>query len=352
MSTIQRYPWLRHFLGTSTDYVVHLKRGKLTHQGIGAAFWFRPGTSAISVVPTADQELPAMFHATTADHQDVTIGLNVTFRFADPVLASQRLEFGVFPPAEYSGGDSGRTQAGTIITQIAESRSIDHIATIPLAEALRGGIAQLRELLTEALRNDERLADTGLAVLGLHVLSIDPEPEVGRALQTPLREQIQTEADRATYERRALAVERERTISENELASQIELATRREALVAQQGANARREAEEEAAAALVQAQGAAERQRLKTDSEASRIRLLGEAAAAREASALAVYQGVDQGLLAALALREAAGALGSVKTLTLTPDILSAALASLSTLSGAADASDSLEASAMGTAKS
>ena len=57
---------------------------------------------------------------------------------------------------------------------------------------------------------------------------------------------MQQEADRATFERRAVAVERERAIGENELQTQIELARREEQLVAQRGANARREAEEEA----------------------------------------------------------------------------------------------------------
>ena len=53
-----------------------------------------------------------------------------------------------------------------------------------------------------------------------------PEPDVERALQTPARELVQQEADRATFERRALAVDSERAIAENELANQIELATR------------------------------------------------------------------------------------------------------------------------------
>jgi hypothetical protein len=66
---------------------------------------------------------------------------------------------------------------------------------------------------------------------------------VEKALRTPAREQIQRNADRATCERRGLAVERERAIAENELQNQIELARREEQVVAQRGANARRQAE-------------------------------------------------------------------------------------------------------------
>ena len=46
-------------------------------------------------------------------------------------------------------------------------------------------------------------------MIGVRVVAIRPEPEVERALQTPTREQVQQNADAATYERRAKAVERE-----------------------------------------------------------------------------------------------------------------------------------------------
>ena len=42
-------------------------------------------------------------------------------------------------------------------------------------------------------------------------------------MQTPAREAIQQDAERATFERRALAVEKEAAIGENELANQVEL---------------------------------------------------------------------------------------------------------------------------------
>jgi hypothetical protein len=113
------------------------------------------------------------------------------------------------------------------------------------------------------------------------------------------------------------------------MASQIELATRREHLVAQEGANARREAGEKAAAGLIEAQASAERQGITASAEANQIRLVGEAAAAREAATMEVYRGMEQATLLALALREAAGSLPNIGNLTITPDLLSGALAGL-----------------------
>ena len=90
-----------------------------------------------------------------------------------------------------------------------------------------------------------------MSVVSARVVAIRPEPDLERALQTPTREAVQREADRATYARRAGAVEQERAIAENELQNKIELARREQQLVEQHGANARRKAELDASAALV-----------------------------------------------------------------------------------------------------
>ncbi|MGY3320743.1 SPFH domain-containing protein [Arthrobacter sp. TE12232] len=327
MASIKRYPWISHLLGSPTGYVVHLQKGEVKHQGVGQAFWFRPANSVLSEVPVDDQELPTLFHAITRDHQDVSVQANVTYRFIDPVAVSSRLDFGLQPAG--AAPATGKEQVATIIGQLCQSHAIDQIATTTLAEALECGVSQLRNILTGALGTDTRLLSTGIEILGVQVLAVRPESDVERALQTPVREQLQSEADRAVYERRAVAVERERTISENEMASQIELATRRQHLVAQEGANARREAEERAAAGLIQAQASAERQGISATAEANQIRLVGEAAAAREAANMEVYRGMEQATLLALALRDAAGSLPNIGNLTITPDLLSGALSRL-----------------------
>jgi len=60
----------------------------------------------------------------------------------------------------------------------------------------------------------------------------------------PVRERILQEVDEAAFARRAMAVEKERAIQENELKNRIELARRQELLIAQEGQNERRKATE------------------------------------------------------------------------------------------------------------
>src|SRR5690606_18552249 len=126
------------------------------------------------------------------------------------------------------------------------------------------------------------------------IVSIRPQADLERALETPVRERVQQDADAASYVRRAQADERERTFDENELQSKIELATREQQLVQQEGANDRRRSTERAPTAR-----------------------------------LAASAGVALAVLTALALQELAKHLPEIGTLNLTPDVLTQALSRL-----------------------
>jgi regulator of protease activity HflC (stomatin/prohibitin superfamily) len=330
MPVVARHPFLRHLRCDATEHVVQLRRGQVSRSGAGLAFWFRPLTTALSVVPVDDRELPLLFHARTADYQDVVVQAAVAFRFTDPAAAARRIDFSVDSSTGRWQADP-LTQVAGLLTGLAQQHALQVVAALPLQQALAGGadggVAQVRERVATGLAADERPASIGLEVVGVQVVALRPEPDVERALQTPARELVQQEADRATYERRAMAVERERAISENELTSKIALATQEQALVAQQGANARRRATEAAAAAAVENQSEADGTRLRAAAEADAIRLRGEAEGQAETARMAAYAQIDPGLLIALGLRELAGHLPPIGSLTLTPDVVQQALA-------------------------
>ncbi|GGU87721.1 hypothetical protein GCM10010260_21490 [Streptomyces filipinensis] len=280
MADITRRLGWRHLRGAPTAHIRHHRSGTLVHDGPGLSFWFRPLSAALSEVPVDDRELAMTFHARTSDFQDVSVQATVTYRIADPAVAAARLDFSVDPDTGAWRG-TPLEQLGTLLTETAQQHALDVLARTPLAAALVDGVTAVRERVASGLGAEPRLPATGIEVVAVRVMALRPEPEVERALRTPAREQIQQEADRATYERRAVAVERERTIAENELASRIELARREEQLVEQRGTNARREAEEEAAADAVRARAEAARSVRLAEAEAERSVKLAEAEAAR-----------------------------------------------------------------------
>jgi regulator of protease activity HflC (stomatin/prohibitin superfamily) len=282
----------------------------------------------LSEVPVDDRELPLLFHARTSDFQDLAVQASVTFRITDPETACARIDFSIDP-------DSGRwrgtplEQLGGLLTETAQQQVIGLIAASTLATALADGIGEIRDRILTGLVADQRLAETGITVIGARVVALRPEPDVEKALRTPAREQIQTDADRATYERRALAVERERAIAENELHNQIELARQEEHLITQRGANARLQATEAAAADEIEATARAARERRLADAAAHKVRALGEARATAEEARVAVYRDVTPSSLLGLAGLEIAGHLPQIGTLVLTPDLLAGLLAKL-----------------------
>ncbi len=352
MADITRRVFLRHLRAAPTSWVQHTVRGSVKHEGVGHSFWYRPLTAVLSEVPVDDRELPLLFHARTSDFADVTVQATVTYRVSDPKLASARLDFSIDPHRGLGRGQP-LDQIATLLAELAQQPALDLLARAPLTEALTAGIATVREAVSAALAADPRLTETGVSVVSARVVAIRPEPDLERALQTPTREAVQAEADRATFARRANAVEQERAIAENELQNKIELARREQQLVEQQGANVRRQAELDAEAALAAAQGAAaaelvaahgqaEREQVAAVAEAERTRLVAaaEADASRardearavgvravglaegdaETAKLAAYRDLPAAVLQTLALRELAGNLPEIGQLTVTPD--------------------------------
>ncbi|MEV0431677.1 SPFH domain-containing protein [Nocardia sp. NPDC050413] len=305
MADISSYPGLRHLRGAPTVHVRHVRKGKLLHDGTGLSFWFRPSTAVLSEVPVDDRELPMLFHARTHDHQDVTVQLTVTYRCTDPATTTSRIDFSIDPDTGTWRQDP-LSQIANTLTENTQQHALEVLATLDLETAIRTGVEKVKE----ATRN-LTAAHIGLEIIDVRVVAIRPDAEMEKALQTTVREKVQQEADRATYERRALAVERERAISENELQNQIELAKREELLVVQRGANA-----------LEKAEGQARADRIAVDAKADGIRKLAEAEAAGEKARLDAYRDVPGETLYALAAKELAGNLPEIGSLTLTPDMI------------------------------
>jgi regulator of protease activity HflC (stomatin/prohibitin superfamily) len=326
MADITRFRFISHLRANPTTHVRHLRNGKLSHDGAGQAFWFRALNSSLSEVPIDDREQPLLFHGRTIDFQDVTVQATVTYRVIDPALASTRLDFGIDPDTGV-WRSTPLEQLGGLMTELAQQTALDVLARMNLTEALSEGMASLRQTMSTGLREDQRLTGLGIGVEDVRVVAVRAEREVEKALQTPTREMVQQAADKATYERRAMAVERERSIAENELQNQIELARREEQLVTQRGQNERQRATEAAAAGQIETAAAASRKRALSEAEADAKRVIGAAEAAAEKALLEAYAELDQAKILAMAIKQ--GALPEIGTLNLTPDLITPLLTRL-----------------------
>jgi regulator of protease activity HflC (stomatin/prohibitin superfamily) len=328
MAEIKTYPLLRHLRAEPTSHVLDYRGGQLRREGPGQAFWFRAMNTAIAEVPIDDRELPFLFHARSADFQQLTVQGVVTYRVVDPQRVARRIDFAV-------DLDTGRwtqtplEQLAGLVMQLAQQFVIDELVKRDVRTILADGVAPIRAHIAAGLAAEPALADLGIEVVAVRVAEVAPTAELEKALQQPTREEVQQHADEATFRRRALAVEKERAIAENELQNRIELARRQEDLVAQEGANARRVAQERAAAAMVDAQAEDERGALAAARRAATIEQVQGAQLEVDARRAEIDAAMPADVLLALALRELAGQLGQIDHLTITPDMLTPVLARL-----------------------
>jgi len=259
----------RHLRAEPSFHVLHYRRGKLKRSGRGLSFWFHPLAGSVAEIPCSDRDETFLFHARSDDYQDVTAQGTITYRVTDPERIAQRVDFSI----DVKNGTYRKQpleQISQLLIQSAQQHAWAYLASTPVRDILADGVDQVRQRIGEGLRADTGLQDIGIEIVAIRVGDISPTAELDKALQAPTNESIQQSADEAVFRRRALAVEKERAISENELQNRIELARREADLIAQQGGNDRQRAEEESAAAAITANGTAERKRLEANVRAEK----------------------------------------------------------------------------------
>src|SRR5260221_2510140 len=278
MAEIRKFPVVRHLRGDQAAHTLYFRKGQLARSGRGLALWFRPLAAAVAEVLLDDREVPFLFHGRTSDFQQAVVQGVIAYRITDPQQLAERVDFTI----DLDTGSWRRTpleQLSGLLIQLAQELAHDYLAQTALVVSLREGVDRLRARLSDALTRDALLGAMGVEVTAVRAASVQPTSDMDKALQTPTRESIQQQADEATFERRALAVDKERAIAENELANKIELARREKNLIAQEAENAGN-----------RAQGLAEAREIEAEAEATRIRAVEGAKAETEKARLDGYR--------------------------------------------------------------
>lgn len=321
MPTIRRFPLVSHATSSATRVLVRGRQGRLDVLPAGSSFWFRPLGTTLSEVPLDDLELGHIFRVTTADRQEVSVQTALTVRFADPEKAARRLDFSV----DLATGEWTGTPMQSLQSRLAESAqqfAAQVAAVTPLQRMLDDGLGLVREAITGGLDTEGQFAAAGVEVTGVRVIAIRADEELERALQTQVRERAQAEADRATYDRRAQAVDRERAIKENELNNRTELARREAELVELQGANERRRTEQELERDRLRSEATLTASRLAVDARVDELARVAEAENAALEARLNAYSDAALPAVVAAIAPQVLAALPEIESLTLTPDTI------------------------------
>ncbi len=308
---------IRYMKAAPTTYVLHYAGGALKREGPGLAFWYYAPTSVIAAVPLGGVDVPFAFSEVAVDFQAVTIQGQLTYRVADPKKIAGLLDFTVAPNGAYLSDDPA-----TLSDRL-----------IPAAQVLARAVTQrhtLREILTRsetlvtevlpALRRDPAITMLGIEVLGFSILSLKPTPDMARALEAEAREALQRRSDDAIYLRRNNAVEQERIIKENELATEIAVeAKKRQVRETQMAAEI---AIEEQRKTLIETR--VENERKDADSRAYALEATLKPVRSMDWRTLMAVSagGGDPRAMIAVAFRELAENAQKIGTLNVTPDLL------------------------------
>jgi len=328
MADISRFFFLRHLRGEQSAHVLHFANGRLVREGRGLSFWFLPLSASIAEVPVDDREQAFVFSGRTVDFQEFTVQGVITYRVADPQRVAKRVDFTI----DLREGRYLKTpleKLSLLLTQLAQQFAESATAHLSVREVLDLGFDDVRGAIRQGLDADEGLGEMGLSVVSVRISAIRPTAELDKALQMPTREKIQEASDQATFQRRALAVESERAIAENELKNRIELSRREEELIGQEGANRRREATESLEAKRIEVDGQAELSRVQAQAEADGIALLEEAKVHAEKARMEIYESLPTHVMMGLAAREFAGKLERIDHLNLSPELFGPMLTDL-----------------------
>ena len=316
MADIRRYGFIRHLRSNASVHVVRFRSGRAAQSGRGLAFWFLPHRASIAELPMDDRDTVLFFKGRSKDFQAVAVQGTLTWRVADPDVLGNRIDFSVDLK---SGLHTAKPvdQIDALLTGMSQQLATQYFAQTEVQALLDAGLEPLRARLAAGL-GGEQLTAMGIAIVAIRLASIAPSAELERALQTPTFEGLQQKADQAVFERRALAVEKERAIAENELHNKTELARRESELIDQEAANARRRAE-----------GAREAAQIAADGEAGRVRTVEQAHVEMEHARFANYRDLPSQTLLGMAARELAGKLTKIDHINVTPDLLATLLGEL-----------------------
>jgi len=311
MAQISNYPFLRRLRADVSSHIQYFAGGKRKKSGRGLSFLFLPSGASITEVPMDDRELPFLFNGQTNDYQDLAVQGTILWRALNPEKLGERIDLTIDLK---SGSFVGQPieQINNVLVSLARQFASGYLKQKGIRTLLEGGPAPLQANVIDALETDHTLANMGLELVNITITSLTPSSELARALQTPTFEALQQKADEAVFSRRAMAVEKERAIAENELNNEIELATRKKSLIEREDENAR-----------MQTVAKAENRKISANAEAETIRVIDQARVNTERDRMKVFADLEPSVVLALAAQEFAGKLSKIDNLTISPDMLS-----------------------------
>ena len=174
MGTLHHHPFLIRYQGGAGDHVVQIRAGRTIRSGVGQSFWLRAGRCALAEVPTANRAHSFLVQVPSADQQNVSAQVAITYCIEDAEAAASHYDFDLYP-RDANNDAQGLWQIDETVTRIAHSALASSIGAMPLSDAISGSLERVGSVLAQAFATDEQLRATGVAVVDVRLMSLRPD---------------------------------------------------------------------------------------------------------------------------------------------------------------------------------
>ena len=303
-----------------TTHVLHFKNGRLIKQGAGLSFFYFEPTSTIVNVPLGNTSVPFIFKEVTSDYQQATTQGELTYRITEPERISMSLDFSIDRRGRHRSDDPKKLQERLIHATQLLARN--HVQSVTLTKLL-GTSGELLNVIREGLTAASTVEQLGIEIVDVTLQSINPTPEMAKALQAEAREKLLLEADEAVHARRSRAVQLEREIKEAELQTEIAVEEKQRQV---------RETKVKADIAIEQQRGELVNQQVANQSkeaqaQAEALKAILEPVKDIDWKTLLATRGsLDSNQLIAMAFRDLADNAEKIGTLNISPDLMNTLL--------------------------
>jgi regulator of protease activity HflC (stomatin/prohibitin superfamily) len=233
---------IRYFKAEPTEYARISVSGKVKKEGKGiSSIIWQPYKTSIELVPVSTIEKPFVLNELSEDTQQMSLQGGLLYTVEDPKAALGKFNFSIDPKTKgYRSEDKDKLPDQ--ITRLAHAKAREIVQKTPLEKLLRMG-DEMSGGITKSLKESQELKELGVNVSMVYFSYIKPTSEIAKAIEAPYRETLLKEADKAIYDRRAAAVERERAIKNNEIETEIMIEKRKGELLEETEKNTLKEAE-------------------------------------------------------------------------------------------------------------
>ncbi len=238
---------LEYFKAEPTEYARMSVNGKVKREGQGISFFYWKHRTSIELVDMTTIEQPFAFQEVSRDNQQLTFQGGFLYRVVAPEKVFARYNLAINPRTKQHLSEDA-TNLPEHIVQLVRANTRQKVQTGLLEDILTKSDEMATEMFDKLVAS-MKIKDAGVSIESLYFLAPEPTPEIAKALGAEYRESLLQRADKSMYERRALAVENEKAIKENEQRNLIGLERGRSELVALQGGNVMAEARFKADAA-------------------------------------------------------------------------------------------------------